>query len=402
MIATSIVVLAILFAYLYGNFYYGLLLRSGRPLIVEQISTVISAPMDYGLPAGELSLTEIQAMKERLEFYTPTIGAGIVRISEDEERSHIQTIDENGILRKWNVHAGKLDAEDNYYAADTYNTFFNMDGSLLTAPGAIIWDTTTRKRLDCLGIVVECSDPTEVEKIPYGIYVDPARAVYLYYAASHDVSWYSVREAFADTAGLKAGGLNCWDFVNDYDPFEGGARYSAPGIIRIAIDPSGKYIACYLASGVIIIRDWSVAFENTIEGGASVISKEYPYTRFVRYTMPDNESFPKDMSFDSTRTWLSVLTDRELVMWDLRHWFFARKLNVPVSDGNAIAFDRLGKMLALGTKRGITIYDVAKGKQIAEFNVGEVTALYFTRDNRLLVWGDAEGNIHLWGVPKDE
>jgi WD40 repeat protein len=103
---------------------------------------------------------------------------------------------------------------------------------------------------------------------------------------------------------------------------------------------------------------------------------------------------------DPTRRWLAALTDQEMAVWDMQRLLFARQLSLSVSDGTDIAFDQEGKLLALGTKRGITIYDVEQAKQVAEFNVGEVTAIYFTRDNRLLVWGDSEGNLHLWGVPQ--
>jgi len=63
-----------------------------------------------------------------------------------------------------------------------------------------------------------------------------------------------------------------------------------------------------------------------------------------------------------------------------------------------MCFDRTGQILAVATKNGIMVFNLAEKKLIEEYQVGEVTALYFTRDNRLLIWGDAQGAIHFWGV----
>lgn len=167
---------------------------------------------------------------------------------------------------------------------------------------------------------------------------------------------------------------------------------------RITVDSSDMYIAYMFDNGVICVKELSHWTGIDINNWKEIDYPSVPYD-VIRYRLSGGNANSKDLIIASTRTWLSALTDKELAMWDLRRLIFARKLNIPVTDGNVIAFDRAGKLLALGTKRGITTYDTEQGKQIAEFNVGEVTALYFTRDNRLLVWGDAEGNIHLWGVP---
>ncbi len=375
---------------------YGYLVKAIRPLGIEYIPASIESPIEYGFSARGLAPGVIQSAENYRDFPASRIGLGVVRISEDPDRKYILAIYDDGKFHKLDIQTGKVAAVYDFLVASQVATFFNNNGSFLITAGEIVWNTDDGKMLYCERPGEGCPNATTIAENPGGIYIDPVRPIEITYGRG--VSWFSFSKAFRNLQGSTNGGLACYDLVMDSPFDEGYASYSTRIIDRIAIDPSGKYVACILESGAVIVRDWSLSFDEFVDDKGINRTREYPYTRLVRYTLPNRDAHAKDMTFDPTRTWLATLTDRELLIWDLRRLFFACKLNIPVDDGNAISFDRAGKLLALGTKRGMVIYDVEQGKQIAEFNVGDVTALYFTRDNRLLIWGDAEGTVHLWGV----
>jgi len=382
------------------KYKYSYLLRL-RPLAIEQIAANLEAPVGYDFSIQELTPGGIPASQEYLGFPAPKTGLSVIRISEDPARKYILVMYENGKLRKWDIESKKLIAEYDFLAANFFDTFFNANGSFLITTGDIVWDPTNGERITCT-IPGRCpDDATAITEYTGDMYIDPVRPVEIDYAAGFAPEWYSFDEKFVSSYGSKNGSLRCFDYlISDVSEFSD--VYHLLGLEQITIDPSGHYLACSLSNGAIIVRDWTTAFDNQTvvwldNQTGRVYNKEYPYIYLARYKMPGGGGV-KNMTFDPTRTWLSVLADEEMVVWDLRRWVSASQLNMPIGDGNITAFDRAGKILALGTKRGITLYDVEQAEQIAEFDVGEVTALYFTRDNRLLVWGDTQGNVHLWGV----
>jgi len=81
---------------------------------------------------------------------------------------------------------------------------------------------------------------------------------------------------------------------------------------------------------------------------------------------------------------------------------FPRHMKIPISNGNLLAFNHSGNLLAVATDNEILMFDIAKREQVASFDTGEATALFFTHDDRLLTWGDADGVIHIWGVEGSE
>ena len=125
------------------------------------------------------------------------------------------------------------------------------------------------------------------------------------------------------------------------------------------------------------------------------------YRGYGRYD-DKNPMYTSDLAIDDTRTWLARLTDEELIIYDLRKRFFPRQLKIPISNGNLLAFNHSGNLLAVATDEEIIMFDIAKREQVALFDTGEATALFFTHDDRLLTWGDADGVIHIWGVEGSE
>ncbi len=84
----------------------------------------------------------------------------------------------------------------------------------------------------------------------------------------------------------------------------------------------------------------------------------------------------------------------------LQNLLFRIGLDISLNGGELLAFDRTGEILVVAAGEKLIFFDLKRNKQVAEYALEtEVTSLYFSRDNRLLIWGDADGNVHLWGVP---
>ena len=406
-VKVSLVLLALicLVSVLWFNIWDPFGLDGNRRLVVAQIPAKIETLAEYGFPVRELNVSNVQLATEYFKISSSETSLGIARIAQDPSAKNIFAVDRIGKLRKWDVPSGKLVAEYDIFATDEHSTFFTENGSLLVSKGGAVWDSSNGKLLYC--------PPFDYTDCPTGFISEPDRSFYLdplgrqfIYLFGRSLEWNSYftpdSNGFQSGVGTSNGRLGCWDFVSDrivFSPFsEAYFREDAAVIERIAIDPSGDYVACALSNGAIIVRNWNTAFDLFVNSEGINQTSEEPFVYFLRYKM--SKGNVRDMVFDPKRTWLSVLTDKKLVTWDLRRWVFADHLNVSITDGNAIVFDRAGKLLVLGTERGLTVYDVELAKQIAEFEVGEVTAVYITRDNRLLIWGGADGTLHIWGIPE--
>jgi WD40 repeat protein len=108
----------------------------------------------------------------------------------------------------------------------------------------------------------------------------------------------------------------------------------------------------------------------------------------------------KDLQFNATRTRLAWLTGERVVVIQLQNLLFRIGLDISLNGGELLAFDRTGEILVVAAGEKLIFFDMKRNKQVAEYALEtEVTSLHFSRDNRLLIWGDADGNVHLWGVP---
>jgi WD40 repeat protein len=106
----------------------------------------------------------------------------------------------------------------------------------------------------------------------------------------------------------------------------------------------------------------------------------------------------KKVMFDDSRHWLATMRGDVLTVWNLQeggklYW----QSNIPTA--NEIAFDRMGKLLFIGTDSALEIWDLASKSMVHRYQITGLTALTTTPDGRLLIWGDEKGVIHLWGTP---
>jgi len=349
----------------------------------KPLSPQILDSTEFSRMMESINMENMKSLKELESFQNEELGM-VVALSEAPDRNILQAVYENGILVQYDLITQKIITSESLFARQfnpdvplpvyklNSGINFNRDGSLLIAPtnvvnnrlhGEVVWNTNRKS----ITLKTENYDFQALQLHPI------QDTSFIVFEETDDVSYrLGVGSKFV------GGGMLAVE------------RYNVANLTRIALDPNGDYLAAVDINGSIIIGDVS-----TFSGQEGFFEYGTLY-RLLGYAGKDIVTV--DLEFDDTHSWLGWLTDEKLVVWSLRNYAFPLEFKTNIKDAKALAFDHTGKILAVATQNGIKIFDVEKGKQIIDYSVGDVTTLYFTRDNRLLVWGDANGNVHLWGV----
>ena len=124
-------------------------------------------------------------------------------------------------------------------------------------------------------------------------------------------------------------------------------------------------------------------------------------------SLPDKDFVLNAISSPSNHYIAAVGTTR-LVVWDtakLNRWFSGGGINLYVTHDYTpaadLAFSPDGKLLAVGMQDMWQIWSVEQGKLLVEHPQGSY-ALTFSPDGRLFVWGDLDGNVHIWGISDEK
>ena len=348
-------------------------------LDIEQVGPLIATPSQTFQLLTQLSPTTVTTLREIMRIDAPNNANSVVALTQMANTGSLLAIYEDGVFRRWDFETQRVISQFNFISASQNSVSFSADGSLVVTPGKIlptgsngfsVWNTRTGERIECWGPHCPGGDPYDARFIDIGLLLDPKRRWIIEYS-----------ETGGSAIGLEN---NPWGGI-DIPESKTGAR-----IKLLTLDKSGGILAYALDNDTVHL------FET--ESFLGVKKSGILKNRVLRYSPTSLPTQIRAFSFDDTRTWLALLNDNELVVWDLRKYINPRHLQISVKDGNVVAFDHTGSILAIGTKKGIMILDFENKVQLAELDVQNVTALYFTLDNRLLVCGDADGSIHLWGV----
>lgn len=350
-------------------------------LEVEQVAPQVAAPIQLTQGLEELSPAIVQRMQEITVLVSPGEAGSIVALFQPPQGEHLLALYANGLFRRWGFNTQETLAEYDFISASIFGGNFTTDGGLAVTPGEVlsegvvgynVWETQSGERIVCDG--VHCHED-DVRIIHRGLLLDPERKFIVEYGETI----ISIRD-IPLTVRI---GWNI-DYQDDH-------KYEH--ISMIAMDPSGTYFAYALEEGTVTIYKFV-----WVLGQESIPWFTSDYGLFRNWLGLET----LDLEFDYTRRWLGQLTENDLRVWSLKKYTLPRQMQIPVSDGNVIAFDRRGEILAVGTDTGIMLFDIEKSRPIFFLDVGHVTALYFTRDNRLLLWGGMEGEIHVMGVLRDD
>ncbi len=358
-----------------------LVLKWQSRLVIERLPPNIAPPIEITKSLALLSSETVGRMSEVVSLDPPGHANGVVSLTQPTANKYLLVVYGNGIFRRWDLDSRKIVTEFNFLSANKKGVNFSADGSIVITPGKVlpeglsgynVWDTESGERLDCWGAHCPTGDPEDSQFVDTGIVLEPNSKWIIDYS-----------DATIGAVGIRD---NIISHISIDYPYDNQKLH----ISRVILDQTGSYLAYSLEEGRIAIFNTKeflgfekVFFEKSRNFG-SLSSKEKIRT--------------VDMTFDDTRSWLAWLNDKELIVWDLRKLTNANHIKLPIDGGIVIMFNHAGNLLAVGTENGFFILSLEKGEKIEEFNVGEVTALYFTKDDRALLWGDTQGGIHVWGI----
>jgi WD40 repeat protein len=157
-------------------------------------------------------------------------------------------------------------------------------------------------------------------------------------------------------------------------------------IDRVALDETGGLLAVAFRQGIVRVYGF-----------------QGPANLDVRYRLElGNRTFGPlrkvdAITFDPTGSWLAMLRSEQLQLWELRSSQREPSLVTQVESAKKLAFDRSSTVLIVGTNRSLLFFELSSGKLLASYPTPTVTSIALSPDGRLVLWGDAEGTIHIWG-----
>lgn len=201
------------------------------------------------------------------------------------------------------------------------------------------------------------------------------------------------------------------------------------GFLGIAVDADGKWLAIFSETGLVLTSafdnssdlnidfdavdspyHWqagSVAFDEvnrryiTVfqEGRIYISDIEHPYSYSYRTLTKGTKGeyeIITEAKIDPTGRWLVIARGAETNVFNLDNGKSLLGIN---TSNPLLSFDQTGELLFVGSTNKLTVYTVETGEKIAEYDNVGITSLAISEDNRLVIWGDAQGLIHVWGKP---
>lgn len=320
----------------------------------------------------------------------------IYGLSLTENNCCVMAIHKNGYLVRWNLR----DIQITKYRLDvaSQNSInFSADGNRLLTPSRItdndeiieinVWDTNTGESLFCDGNSEKCPEGYHWDRAPQvGYFLNSSGELLFSYTLmdidnyAFSLSDYEVQNV-DDVLEIPYG-----DIIRMSDKY-----FSDPNaeVALMTMDVNSEYLVFALHNGMVRIEE-SIPFRS---------EDNYFFIRNLIDGLETKSVEIVDLKIDNTRTWLAVLREDKLLVWNLQRGYFTPlKINDSIFDGNAIAFDQAGQLLAVGTDSNIVIYDLKRGKVVNTLSVENTTALIFSRDNQMLISGDSTGHLYIFGV----
>jgi WD40 repeat protein len=147
-------------------------------------------------------------------------------------------------------------------------------------------------------------------------------------------------------------------------------------------------------------RKYAVAYE---EGAVRIFSQDISMglfsPDFSENVDGDNQAIPA-LAFSPADKWLARIRADRVSVWRVRGLGGRLQYESDLPGARFLAFDNSEKLLFVGANETITVIDLAKKSVLATLSTPDLTALTISSDDRLMIWGDSTGAIHLWGVPE--
>lgn len=206
-----------------------------------------------------------------------------------------------------------------------------------------------------------------------------------------------------------------------------GTSTSGDGFLGLAVSDNGKWLAIYSESGIGIsgvsddtpslyynINDvdfsypWdigSVAFDEkhrryavVFQEGRVYVSNNETSTNYhtiAKGTKGDG-IVVADAQIDPTGRWLVVARGDKTQVRNLDNGKVLFQIGV---SNPVLSFNQTGELLFVGSENKLAIYSIDTAEKIAEYDAVGITSLAISEDNRIVIWGDVQGAIHIWAKP---
>jgi len=288
---------------------------------------------------------------------------------------------EEGYVVRWDLATGDIIEEQHLGIVSPRGLGFDISGNVLMGPtarevdtaspdaaehvnGIGLWDTRTGKLIRCL--THPCTGNV------------PGRDGYLGAKMDTTGSWVLIYSEWGfstlDLTGASAGRIS---LINSPDSAYGWR------LGTIAVDAAHRRIALVLSEGGI----WLDSLDGSMRNYQTLVDGVKNANRTIH-----------DAVFDLAGQWLGILIDDTLSVWQMKAKPDKPYLEATVSNGIAIRFDQTGSLLLVAGGDRLLVWNLADKTRMAEFRTPGITSLGVSQDNRLVLWGDADGSIHVWGT----
>ena len=103
-----------------------------------------------------------------------------------------------------------------------------------------------------------------------------------------------------------------------------------------------------------------------------------------------------DSIVDPTGRWLAVGRGDTTQLLNLDDGKVSSQFSVT---NPVLAFDQTGEIFFVGSNNQLEIYSLDEVVKVSEYETPGITSLVVSEDNRLIIWGDVYGQVHVWGIP---
>ena len=320
------------------------------------------------------SLQKGENVVELAVLAAPEINNSVSGLCYQNQTELLYSVDsEDGTLIRWNVDTSHIDSINDIGIHSVFTIQFIADCNKLLGSNraknragraniivehigdVILWDTSSPDELECWG---QCDDTPRGELIKIGSAIDDD--------GNRRIDYYD------NAISINGRGINKFWFIR-------GSEETFPTIGKIVFSPSStKYVIAYLEGGIRI---------NDI--------------RWVQRNTP-NEKFRVDaLAMDPNEKYIAHIQNHYLTVWKVSLLGKQEIINAPLGEENQVLFDQNGRFLFVSGQDHIQIWDLEEINLIHEVIAKGINVMTISNDNNLLIWGDKDGMIHIWGVSEE-
>lgn len=362
------------------------------PPWIGSLPVQVASPIAFTQGLAELADSDtVSQLTELTQWGTGADSGTVVALTLSEGDSILRAAYETDhMLRNWKLDDRSLVSAFDIGSAGHSYTRFDPAGDRVVStaqkeegakypPTINLWDTNTGVKIETFEIY--SYDTWGIDANRY-VFIPNTQIVLEYSGGTiNDRFLRPLQDARGNTY-LSGGGYA----INSEDGWRGKAG-------RMASDAQGDFVALAFQEGLMRIYPASYFKPNRFSVGGFSYSSVFDFGQAESRQQPVH-----DLQFDPTRRWLGQIWGDELRVWKVGYPRPTHYLAADTPGANVLAFDRTGQFLFVGTERSVQVWDLVTKQLAKEYAAADdVSAILVSPDNRLVIYGDTAGGIHLLG-----